>query len=466
MGEARRIDLEPVKDVPYDSEDKSTWGRGGKAELLVDGCQRGSPHSMMFIGTGGHKTMNAASTQYAFHGSTVFFDPSCEIGPMLRQWREKLGQRVVFIGKRDGQIGIDVLACIQPEKPDAQSRILSVVASMCGEESNRSDRNSVFDSAGRNLIACLLTHMMYSPDNSDQPKTIETFVEGITIPELEMQDFMKQIQATSPSMFARRLARIVMSTHKETFSGAYFNATQMVGYLLDETTAKLLSGPLKPWEILNGGLSIYVQIPMATLMSVPGIGRLIVDSIVTSVIAADGDYAEQMLFQADEAWLLGPMKSLQVVLKMGRKYGMPLNLIYTSLNEARQIWTEQGMDAWLDGLGWCGFAAVSGATAAFLSKELGTRGVMAYSEGENSGTSAQTGKMLGGSWSSGTNVNVHEISNPLIRPEEFKDCRTDELFILPRTGRGFRCGMAPYYRRPEMESEIKRTTFYRQRQTA
>jgi type IV secretion system protein VirD4 len=440
VGEARRIDLEPVKGIPFDNQKRSTWGRGGKAELLIDDCNAASPHSLMFVGTGGNKTMHMMATQYHWRGSTVTFDPSCEIGPMIKRWRQKIGQRVVFLGSgefkgSDGRKhvreGIDVLACINPGTPDATSRILSMTASMCGEEPGRKDSNSIFDSAGRNIIACLLAHMMYSPDNPDQPKTLQTLVEGLNIPD------------------------------KETFSGAYFNASQMVGYLFDDETLKLLSGPNKPADILAGGVSIYVQIPTSTLINPAsaGIGRLIVDSIVCSVISADGNYAERMLLHVDEAALLGPMKSLQVVLKQARKYGLAMQLIYTSRNDAKTIWTDDGLETWLDGVAWSGYAAVSSRTAEILSKEMGKHGVMAYSEGTNSGSS---GKGLGGASSSrGRNTNVHEISRSLITPDEFKDSRSDELFVVTRTGRAIRCGMAPYYRRPEMAAEIDRSPYYK-----
>lgn len=459
IGEARRIDLEPVKDIPFNSRDKSTWGLGGKASLLIDDCQSSSPHSLMFVGTGGFKTMSAISTQFHWRGSTVTFDPSCEIGPMVTGWRQKIGQRVVSIGFEEHHQGINVLACIRPDKPGAAARILSMTASMCGEEDGRKDKDSIFNDAGRNLVACILANLIYDTKNlKENPKTVESLIMGVTIPEDEMQKLLRKIYASSESQLARKLAGTVMGTHKETFSGAYFNALTMLGYLLDSENAKLLSGTLDPAEILSGNLSIYVQVPTATLMHSPGVGRVIADSIVNSVILADGKYAEPILFQADEARLLGAMKSLEVVLTMGRKYGLYVQLIYTSLNDMRKIWTEDGIETWLDLVGWSGYAAVSSKTAEALSKAIGKRAVLAVSEGSNSGSSGQ-GIVGSGSRSKGANESWHEIGRPLIFPDEFKDSRTDEMFVFPRTGRPFRCSMAPYFRRPEMVSEIKNSSY-------
>lgn len=467
MGEARRIDLEPVACVPFDSGDSDTWGMGGQAKLLMHDPKSGlsaSPHSFWCIGTGGMKSMHAISTQYHWTGSIITFDPSCEIGGMVRKWREKMGQRVVFIGKNAGQQGIAALDCIQPDKPDASSRILSMTASICGEETGRNDKNSVFSSAGRNLIACLLAHMMYDKSIPDHMRTMETLVEGITIPEDEMQLKLREIHKSSDSIQAQRLAGIVMGTHRETFSGAYFSATQFAGWLLDPENAKLLSGTLKPSEILKGGLSIYIQIPTGSLIYVPGPGRVITDAIVSAVLQAEGKYTDSMLLQADEARLLGNMKSIEVVLLQGRKYGLVLNMIYTSINDMKRVWTEDGMETWMDNVEWCGFASVSSKTAQWLSAELGKRGVMAISEGSNRGVSGQA--MGTGSRSRGSNTSFHEISRNLINPDEFKDCRRDEAFIVHRTGRPYRCGLAPWFRRPEMIAEITQTIYRKEEEAA
>lgn len=460
IGEARRIDLEPVKDIPFHPGKRETWGKGGSAPLLIDPCELGSTHSLIFSGSGAFKSMCAISTQYHWRGSTVTFDPSREIGPMVKRWREKMGQRVVFIGYEAHHQGINVLACIRPDRAGASSRILSMTASLCGEEPTRKDKNSIFNDAGRNLIACLLAHLMYDSNTPVEMKTIEVFVQGITIPENEMQDRLKEIYAGSESQLARRLAGTVMGTHKETFSGAYFNASSMLGYLMDMENTQLLSGTLDPADILNGNLSVYIQIPTATLMHVPGVARVIADSIVNSIILADGHFAERILFQADEARLLGAMKSLETVLLQGRKYGVTLQMIFTSINDMRSVWTKDGVETWVDGVSWVGYAAVSSMeTAEQLSKAVGKLGVLAISEGDNKGVSGQT---LGtGSRSRGSNTSIHEISRFLINPEEFKDSRTDEMFVFPRSGRPFRCGCPIYFRRPEMDREIDRTTFHK-----
>ena len=56
VGEADRVDLGPAARMPFDPENRATWGRGGRAPLMIDPCRRGSTHSMVIGGGGTYKS--------------------------------------------------------------------------------------------------------------------------------------------------------------------------------------------------------------------------------------------------------------------------------------------------------------------------------------------------------------------------------------------------------------------------
>ena len=62
VGEAYRVDQDTVSRVDFDPRDQRTWGQGGKAPLLIDSCDDGPTHSLIFAGSGGFKTVSAVST--------------------------------------------------------------------------------------------------------------------------------------------------------------------------------------------------------------------------------------------------------------------------------------------------------------------------------------------------------------------------------------------------------------------
>ena len=56
VGEAYRVDQDKVAAVRFDPADRSTWGQGGKAPLLIDPCTADATHGAVFAGCGGYKT--------------------------------------------------------------------------------------------------------------------------------------------------------------------------------------------------------------------------------------------------------------------------------------------------------------------------------------------------------------------------------------------------------------------------
>ena len=135
VGEAYRVDHDQgVAGTPFDPADKSSWGTGGKAPLLIDPCTRGSGHSLIFAGSGGFKTTAAVSTALTWTGSSVILDPSTELGPMLDAALRRQRKRVVHIGipnedsGKPDVTGFNVLAWIDITHPEAELHVRSVVS--------------------------------------------------------------------------------------------------------------------------------------------------------------------------------------------------------------------------------------------------------------------------------------------------------------------------------------------------
>ncbi|HEV7981444.1 MAG TPA: type IV secretory system conjugative DNA transfer family protein, partial [Xanthobacteraceae bacterium] len=135
VGEAYRVDHDQtVAGIPFGPADKSSWGIGGKAPLLIDPCTHGSRHSLVFAGPGGFKTTAAVSTVRTWTGSSVILDPSTELGPMLDAALRRQRKRVVHIGIANDDngkpdvTGFNVLAWIDITHPEAELHVRSVVS--------------------------------------------------------------------------------------------------------------------------------------------------------------------------------------------------------------------------------------------------------------------------------------------------------------------------------------------------
>ena len=466
VGEAYRVDQDKVAAVAFDPANKATWGQGGKAPLLIDPCKSGPTHSLVFAGAGSFKSTSAASTLLTWTGSAVVLDPSGELGPMLAGAREEMGHTVHQLGLR-GATGFNVLDWIDIVSPLATTNVLSVVGWVCGDGpagggGAKDSGSEFFEARGRAMVACLLSHMLWDHSIPPELKTLRTLRAGVATPEKEMREVLKGIHKDSHSPLARDYAGTLMGLVDETFSGVYANADESTSWLANPAFASIVSGDtFKSRDLLSGKLTVLLQIPLAALQSTPAIGRVVIGALLNAAYEADGQLTGRILYLLDEAARLGPMKILETARDAGRKYGITLQLLYQSVGQLERQWGRQGKREWYDGVSHRSYAAVQDLeTAKELEESFGTYGVMATSEGSNTGSSGKSFET--GSRSRGANTSYHEISRPLIRREELmNDCRTDEVFVIIRGARPLRCGRAIYFRRPELEAKIAVNRFVR-----
>ncbi|MBB3646671.1 type IV secretory pathway TraG/TraD family ATPase VirD4 [Rhizobium sp. BK619] len=97
VGERYRVDKEIVHELPFDANDRSTWGQGGKAPLLTYKQDFDSTHTLFFAGSGGYKTTsNVVPTALRYTGPLICLDPSTEVAPMVVEHRtHALGREVM-----------------------------------------------------------------------------------------------------------------------------------------------------------------------------------------------------------------------------------------------------------------------------------------------------------------------------------------------------------------------------------
>ena len=471
VGEACRVDQSPVANLRFNPRDPSTWGPGGKAPLLIDPCTEGSGHSVIFAGTGSYKTVSAVCSILHWTGSSVILDPSTELGPMLDGALHAQGKRVVHIGvpsndeERPPATGFNVLAWIDITSPEAEIHVKTVIGWIYSEGAQSQQpgkrEDPFFAPMGRQLLMALMAHMLWS-DIPAEDKTLATFVDGMSVPEDDMMHLLAGIRAASNSPMARRIAGSLMKCRaEETFSGVFLNAVHGVSFLFTHAYAAMLSrGDFDPRALLSGDTTVFLNISLRTLESTPEIARVLVGALLNTVYQADGKAKARALFLLDEAARLGRLKALETARDTGRKYGVSLHLLLQSIGQMAEIWGRDGTRAWIDAASWIGYAAIrAGGAGKELSEQIGTHGVMAWSEGDNQGSQRQPLAWLGSS-SSGTTSSIHEIKRSLIAASEMQsDLRSDEIIIVPASGPPIRCGRALYFRRPEMVQQVEANRF-------
>ena len=420
-------------------------------EVLSDNYQDRSRVTIEFSGTRSGKTASLISTVAYWARSDlpqVILDPSCEIGPMTWRLLTNLGREVRILNPDQNPVdlrgnpvpwrhliaGYDALGWIDVHKPGASSHIRSFGRYFVDDDGVKEDGTSgYFRKAARNLITCILAHILWDEGPCPAPKTLATMREIISLDADEITNYLTTVRMDSRSSMARQLAgRLVKLGEKapKTFENMVDEANQATAWLTDPELAALVSGgDFQANDItVRKPVTVIVQVPMDTLITDPCIARVIFGSFFSAKVASKT--ISDTLFIPDEAWLLGKMQALKIALFAGGKHGIVMHMPWQSIGQMEDIWGPSGRKYWLDNAAYILIGKLRDPNVAKeISEVIGTMPVIAYSEGDNRGVQGGTG--LWSRISRGRNVNRHEIKRAVrMVSEVISDLKRDEVFLI------------------------------------
>lgn len=460
--------------------------RTPNSPLLVDVALDGPTHSMSTSGPGSHKTVTAIHRLWLWRPwSMVVFDPSIEIGPVMSRagrpafnqdgepdcgpWALEDEGYIVHTVKL-GSPGFNILDWIDVTDIEAEVHIKSctewVYDEAAGSASlpSSSQKDPYWAQQGKNLVTCLLAHILFSPNDPRVPKSLKTLRAGLCTPENMIQARLETINATSPSRMARDLASGLMAMKAQnTFSSIYSHAFGATSWLSVEGYADLVSGDaFRTSDVLSGKVAIFIQLTLRTLDATPAVGRAILGALLNPVYKADGiGDGSRVQYLIDEAWIFGPMKEIMLAYTTLRKYRATMHTIWASEAKFEEVWGAGNAKALRDACSWRSYGVIQdGDVAEKLSRDIGEHAVLAYSEGNNKGLTKQQGS-LWGSRNTGDTTNVSEVSRRLIKGSEILRLPPDVLLVLARgVPQPIMCYTAPYYRYPEVAELMADNRFH------
>ena len=456
VGERYRVDKELVHALPFDPNDPATWGRGGKAPLLTYKQDFDSTHMLFFAGSGGYKTTsNVVPTALRYTGPIICLDPSTEVAPMVVDHRRgKLGREVVVLDPTNPIMGFNVLDGIETSRKKEEDIV--GIAHMLLSESIRfeSSTGSYFQSQAHNLLTGLLAHVMLSPEYAGR-RNLHSLRQIVSEPETSVLAMLRDIQEHSASAFIRETLGVFVNMTEQTFSGVYSTASKDTQWLsLDNYAALVCGNTFKSAEIAEGKKDVFLNIPASILRSYPGIGRVIIGSLINAMIEADGAFQRRALFMLDEVDLLGYMRVLEEARDRGRKYGISMMLMYQSVGQLERHFGKDGAVSWIDGCAFASYAAIKALdTARNVSAQCGEMTVEVKGSSRNIGWDTKNS-------ASRKSESVNFQRRPLIMPHEItQSMRKDEQIIIVQGHSPIRCGRAIYFRRKEMDAAAEVNRF-------
>jgi type IV secretion system protein VirD4 len=466
VGEADRVDLGPAAHIPFNPDNRATFGNGGRAPMLIDPCKRGSTHSIVCGGGGTFKSTALVASLLTWTKSIFCLDPSEELAALVGAELASRGCKVIRL--EIGGAGPNVLDGIDIASPLAETRLRAIVGRITGPLAGNDEKGDKFKRWGRTIILSLLLHMMWDPAIPVERKTLRTLRAGLNGGMEAVRSRLRGIADQSPNPTARSLASTMWDMVDETFSGALGNATEDTEWIASAAYGNLVSGPpinsgevasYRMSELADGNLVVFCQVPQEALEHTPAVARVLVGCHLDAVFAVKGKVNGRVFFPIDEAVLVGRDPALKIARDQGRKSKITLQLFYQSEGQIEEVWTVAGKRAWFDGLSWRTYAGVQNLESAReLSAVLGTYAVRATSRGE--GSTRKTFNLI--SNSQGENTSEHEISRDLAKPHELlAGMRDDERITLVRNKPPMRHGAAIAFRRPEMAKLLGETSYRR-----
>ncbi len=456
VGERYRVDKELVHALPFDPNDPSTWGRGGNAPLLTYKQDFDSTHMLFFAGSGGYKTTsNVVPTALRYTGPIICLDPSTEVAPMVVEHRRKrLRREVMVLDPTNPIMGFNVLDGIETSTKKEEDIV--GIAHMLLSESVRfeSSTGSYFQNQAHNLLTGLLAHVMLSPEFADR-RNLRSLRQIVSEPETSVLAMLRDVQEHSASAFIRETLGVFVNMTEQTFSGVYSTASKDTQWLsLDNYAALVCGNTFKSSEIAKGRKDVFLNIPASILRSYPGIGRVIIGSLINAMIEADGAFERRALFMLDEVDLLGYMRVLEEARDRGRKYGISMMLMYQSVGQLERHFGKDGAVSWIDGCAFASYAAIKALdTARNVSAQCGEMTVEVKGSSRNIGWDTKNS-------ASRKSESLNFQRRPLIMPHEItQSMRKDEQIIIVQGHSPIRCGRAIYFRRKEMDSVARTNRF-------
>ena len=455
IGERYRVDKELVHELPFDPNDRATWGRGGTAPLLTYKLDFDSTHMLFFAGSGGYKTTSTViPTALRYTGPIICLDPSTEVAPMVVDHRRrKLRREVVVLDPANPIMGFNVLDGIETSKKKEEDIV--GIAHMLLSESMRfeSSTGSYFQSQAHNLLTGLLAHVMLSSEYAGR-RNLHSLRQIVSEPETSVLAMLRDVQENSGSAFIRETLGVFVNMTEQTFSGVYSTASKDTQWLsLDNYAALVCGNTFKSSEIASGKKDVFLNIPASILRSYPGIGRVIIGSLINAMIEADGAFERRALFMLDEVDLLGYMRVLEEARDRGRKYGISMMLMYQSVGQLERHFGKDGAVSWIDGCAFASYAAIKALdTARNVSAQCGEMTVEVKGSSRNLGWDTKNS-------ASRKSENINSQRRPLIMPHEItQSMRKDEQIIIVQGHSPIRCGRAIYFRRKDMDeaAEVNR----------
>lgn len=437
-------DYDPRKNAKYfDLDDRTTWGEGGKAELITMSPKFQSGHVLIFSSSGGGKTTAVVyPTCITYKHSLIIIDPEFEVLAATKQARLDMGRDVRVI--KFGQ-GIDIIKLLS-SITGRRDQVFAQLARLITEPTRyqTSDVSDFFRQEAETMLSGLLNHFVTS--GAKNP-----FFEVLRVISLDEKQFKKELsiilsQKDSAPLLQMILASFVTMDSKMfgSFQSTVKQALKWAPY--EELLQMVTTDPKDAPEPLGPNTDLYIQISKSDIKTYPGLIRLIIGSIA-HVIDEQPDGHERIMI-VDEAKQLGRMAIFETIRDTARKNDLHLIQIFQTTGQIEELYGAAGLETWNDLMA----ARVYSTTESAKDQESISKMVGEYTADIEGKSKSSSSRGFGiGTPTSGSAKNTSLSKVRLITPDQVRTFPNDGLIIFFRGFDPIVCGKAFSFRRDKWQ---------------
>jgi len=373
--------------------------------------------------------------------SVVTFDCKGDLFKISSGWRAARGQRLIRLAPfTGGTDAYNVLDDIPADSPLLVDRARAVAAALVVRTGSENDSHWL-DKAEQ--IICALTCCVLLRFQGPQRSLVTVQeIASDTALVLASAEKLKELGGV-PGRLGNQILGMFAPDEKGKLlltregNGIMSTVARFLCFLDSElVSAAVGASTFRPEELLEPGISLFIEIPPELLLAQRGLLRMWIGALIRAVTRVGDETCHEVLFLLDEASALGSLPGLEEVLVRGRSAGCRCLLAYQSDSQVQVAFGKDKRSLVYDNCpAQIYLCPPSGTeTSEALAKRLGeyTLAIETVNDGSNTGRSvdghghhgSQSGRSAGRSWAL--------IGRQLARQEELSNMPQDRLVAFVR----------------------------------
>ena len=385
-------------------------------------------------------------------GDSVFVnDPSGETHEATAGWLE-LGRRVINMTPTVlGGPGCNVLMTV-PRNAHAIGEAQRIAAALVGSVEKARSEGLVYAQAAESLITAAILDALYYLDRKSLPgvwesiRGVEASGEKKTDPSPQ-REWVRDRMDRAPNKHVRAVFEQLLSYDRQVLSGAFSNATLVLGFCGDPIVADFLDRcDFLPDDLrqYHEPLAVFLSIPERDAKRLAGLQRVVIDTLLSGMLVTR-KRKRGCLMLLNEFSQMGALPSAVEAFRVIRKYGVTLGILDQSIEQVRATYEGAAKSI----LGNCHVTLTLGAVDAQVLRELslvmGTQTLL--EERSTEGTSSRPGD-LGASRNASTSAG--EVARALMTEAEIRELDPREALLVMRSCKPALLKRVPYYADAEL----------------